>query len=160
MNRVLVSILLLLVILLAACSPKNEKSFFDKLELKTLDDKILTVADLQGKPAFINFWATWCKPCLQEMPSIENAKSILEKGGYQFIAVSNEDKDRIQSFVDKSEYTFEFAQFAIGLEALNIYSLPTSYVVDGQGNLVYEHVGAEYWDSDKNLKILKSHLKN
>ena len=160
MNGAPINLMFLLVLLLAACSPKSEKPFFDKLELKTLDDRILTVADLEGKPAFINFWATWCKPCLQEMPSIENAKSILENEGYHFIAVSNEDKDRIQGFLDRSNYTFEFAQFAVGLEALNIYSLPTTYIVDSEGNLVYQHIGAEFWDSKENLKILRSHLKN
>jgi len=152
-------LVLLYVLFLGACSSAREKSFFDQLELKTMEGKILTVDDLEGKPAFINFWATWCKPCLQEMPSIENAKNILEKEGYQFIAVSNEDQDRIQGFIDRYDYTFEFAQFAVGLETLNIYSLPTSYIVDGQGDLVYQHTGARFWDSEENLTIFRSHLK-
>lgn len=151
---------LLYILFLGACSSPKEKSFFDQLELKTMEGKILTVSDLDGKPAFINFWATWCKPCLQEMPSIENVKAILEKEGYVIIAVSNEDKGRIQGFIDQNDYSFEFAQFALGLESLNIYSLPASYIVDAKGDLLFEHMGARKWDDEENLKLFRSYLKN
>jgi len=145
---------------MSACSSSKEKSFFDKLELKDMEGKILTVDDLDGKMAFINFWATWCKPCLQEMPSIESVKAILENEGYVIIAVSNEDKDRIQGFIDQNDYSFEFAQFALGLESLNIYSLPASYIVDAKGELLFEHMGAREWDNEENLKLFRSYLKN
>ena len=150
-----------LIGLLVGCNnAKEEKPFFDKLDLKTMDGKALTVADLKGKMAFVNVWATWCGPCLKEMPSIERAKAKLESEGYVFIAVSNEEHDKIENFIAKNDYTFDFAKLGMGLEALNIYSLPASYIIDGEGNLVYEHMGAKEWDSPENISLFKSHLKN
>tara|TARA_R110001592_G_scaffold64751_11_gene198931 strand:- start:2858 stop:3343 length:486 start_codon:yes stop_codon:yes gene_type:complete len=150
----------LIGLLLGCNNAKKEKAFFDKLDLKTMDGKALTVADLEGKMAFVNVWATWCGPCLKEMPSIERAKAKLENEGYIFIAVSNEEDDKIENFIAKNDYTFDFAKLGMGLEALNVYSLPASYIIDGKGNLVYEHMGAKEWDSPENISLFKSHLKN
>lgn len=147
-------------IVLCACNGKDKMPFFDKLELKTLDGTAITTKDLEGKMAFVNVWATWCGPCLKEMPSIERAKAKLESEGYVFIAVSNEEHDKIENFIAKNDYTFDFAKLGMSLEALNIYSLPASYIIDGKGNLVYEHMGAKEWDSPENISLFKSHLKN
>ena len=150
-----------LSILLCGCATKEkEKTFFDKLDLKTMDGKALTVADLEGKMAFVNVWATWCGPCLKEMPSIERAKAKLENEGYIFFAVSNEEHDKIENFIVKNDYTFDFAKLGMGLEALNIYALPASYIINEKGNLVYEHMGEKEWDSPENISLFKSHLKN
>ncbi|MFT6053773.1 MAG: thiol-disulfide isomerase/thioredoxin [Roseivirga sp.] len=149
-----------LIALLFGCNNTNEeKVFFDKLDLKTMDGKALTVAELEGKMAFVNVWATWCGPCLKEMPSIERAKAKLESEGYVFIAISNEEHDKIENFIAKNDYTFDFAELGMGLEALNVYSLPASYIIDGKGNLVYQHMGAKEWDSPENISMFKSLLK-
>lgn len=142
-----------------ACSPK-EKSFFDKLELTDLEGNEITLEDLDGKMAFVNFWATTCKPCLKEMPSIENAKNILEKEGYVFIAVSNEELPRMKGFIDRFDYTFQFAQFPVGLESLNIYALPASYIIDTNGDKLFEHMGAREWDDEENLALFRSYLND
>ncbi|MFT6829143.1 MAG: thiol-disulfide isomerase/thioredoxin [Roseivirga sp.] len=161
MNYLRSVIAISLVGLLFGCgSTKDEKAFFDKLDLKTMDGKAITVADLDGKMAFINVWATFCAPCLKEMPSIERAKAKLEDEGYMFIAISNEEHDKIQNFIAKNDYTFDFAELGMGLEALNIYALPASYIVDGKGNMIYEHMGAKEWDSPENISMFKSLLKN
>lgn len=150
---------LALTLLLASCSTSKKKTFFEKLELTNMEGDPMKLEDLDGKMAFINIWATWCKPCLKEMPSIENAKQLLEKEGYTFIAISNEDQERIQGFIDRYDYTFTFAQLGVGLERLNVYSLPASYIIDAEGNLVYEHLGAKEWDSEENIALFKSYLK-
>jgi thiol-disulfide isomerase/thioredoxin len=160
MNRLCHFIGIGLIAFLCGCNKTNEeKVFFDKLDLKTMDGKALTVASLEGKMAFVNVWATWCGPCLKEMPSIERAKALLESEGYVFIAISNEEHENIENFIAKNDYTFDFAELGMGLEALNVYSLPASYIVNGKGNLVYEHMGAKEWDSPENILMFKSLLK-
>jgi peroxiredoxin len=159
MKSLKLSISLVLLAFIVACAPK-EKSFFDKLELKDLEGNEITLADLDGKMAFVNFWATTCKPCLKEMPSIENAKNILEKEGYKFIAVSNEELTRMKGFIDRFDYTFQFAQFPAGLESLNIYALPASYIIDTDGSVLYEHLGAKEWDDDENMELFRSYLND
>ncbi|MGW8121410.1 TlpA family protein disulfide reductase [Roseivirga echinicomitans] len=159
LRRHIISIGLIGLLLGCNNSKKEETPFFDKLELKTMEGKALTVADLEGKMAFVNVWATWCGPCLKEMPSIERAKAKLENEAYVFIAVSDEEHEKIINFIAENDYTFDFAKLGLGLDALSIYSLPASYIIDGKGNLVYEHMGAKEWDSPENISLFKSHLK-
>ncbi len=153
------NIVLILLLFLAACSPK-EPSFFEKLDLKDMQGEAISLKDLDGKLAFINLWATSCKPCLKEMPSIERAKTILENEGYTFIAVSDESQERIQGFIDKYDYTFQFAQYELGMNALDVYALPASYIVNAKGEMLYKHIGAKEWDEEENIALFRSYLKN
>ena len=157
-KKVKALIFLALSISVVSCASKEEKSFLDKLDLKTLDGQPVTTNDLQGKMAFINVWATWCGPCLKEMPSIERAKTLLEDQDLIFIAISDEGAATVTQFINENEYTFDFALLGASIEAMNIYSLPTSFLVDSKGNLVYEHTGAKEWDSPENIAFFKSHL--
>ena len=159
MKRIKYMSMFALFISMMSCS-SNEASFFDQLELKDMEGNVISLDDLDGKMAFVNFWATSCKPCLKEMPAIENAKNILEKEGYVFIAVSNEEWSRMKGSIDRFDYTFQFAQFPVGLESLNIYALPASYIIDTKGAKVYEHMGAKEWDDEENLALFRSYLND
>lgn len=157
-SKILIWTLLLFV--MAACSSPKEKSFFEKLDLKDMSGKAITLDDLEGKLTFINLWATNCKPCLQEMPSIDRAKAILKKEGYLFIAVSDEETDRIQKFINRFDYSFQFAQYELGIGGLDVYALPASYIVNDKGEMLYKHIGAKEWDKEENLDLFRSYLKN
>ena len=147
-----------LIVSVTACSSSSEESFFEKLDLKDLSGNDITLDDIEGKLAFINLWATYCKPCLKEMPSIERAKTILEKEGYVFIAVSDEEQSKIQKFVDRFDYSFQFAQYELGIGGLGVYALPASYIVNDKGEMLYKHVGAKEWDEEENIKLFRSYL--
>ncbi|MFT7149705.1 MAG: thiol-disulfide isomerase/thioredoxin [Nonlabens sp.] len=147
-----------LIVSVTACSSSSEESFFEKLDLKDLSGNDITLDDIEGKLAFINLWATYCKPCLKEMPSIERAKTILEKEGYVFIAVSDEEQSKIQKFVDRFDYSFQFTQYELGIGGLGVYALPASYIVNDKGEMLYKHVGAKEWDEEENIKLFRSYL--
>ncbi|WP_422356015.1 TlpA family protein disulfide reductase [Roseivirga pacifica] len=159
MQRLTKLFIVALCLSIFACSGKKEEAFIDKLKLIKLDSTPLTSQDLEGKTVFVNFWATWCGPCLKEMPSIERAKNELEEEGYVFLAVSNEEMSKIQTFEQKQSYTFTFAQSGLEPEALNIYSLPASYIINAKGEEVFKHIGAKEWDSPDNLATFRSYLK-
>lgn len=150
---------LIALLLMVGCSQKEE-SFFDKLDLKDLNGEAITLEQMKGKHIFINLWSTTCKPCLKEMPSIERAKAELEKEGYVFIAVSDEEVERIQKFMGRFDYTFQLASYEIGNAALGVYALPASYILNDQGEVLYEHVGAKEWDEEESMAIFRSYLNN
>ena len=158
MNK-LKTLTLLALFLIVGCSQKEE-SFFEKLDLKDLDGNVISLAEMKGKNIFINLWSTTCKPCLKEMPSIERAKAELEQEGYVFIAVSDEEVDRIQRFMGRFDYTFQLASYEIGNAALGVYALPASYILNDQGEVLYEHVGAKEWDDEESMAIFRSFLTN
>lgn len=153
------SLTLLGLFLTIGCSQK-EPSFFEKLDLKDLDGKAITLEQMKGKHVFVNLWSTTCKPCLKEMPSIERAKAELEKEGYVFIAVSDEEVERIQKFMGRFDYTFQLASYELGNAALGVYALPASYILNDQGEVLYEHVGAKEWDDEESMATFRSFLNN
>lgn len=148
----------LLLVTLLSCSTDKEESFFEKLDLKDMDGNAITLKEIEGKMAFINLWSTTCKPCLKEMPSIERAQSILEKEGYVFLAVSDEEAERIDRFTNRFDYSFQIARYGLSMAALEVYALPASYIVNDKGEMLYKHIGAREWDDDESLSLFRSYL--
>jgi len=128
-----------------------------------LDGKSVSLADFQGKPAIINLWATWCRPCLKEMPSLDRLQAGL-KGKLAVAAVSQDrgGADKVEPFVK-----------SLGLESLQVYvdptsgvghafgarGLPTSIVIDAKGDVVGRVEGAAEWDSAAMMAVLKPLLQ-
>lgn len=130
----------------------------EKLELVDLNGNHFDVNALGGKPVFINFFATWCGPCNQEMPALEMMK---QKFGTDviFLAISDEDMGRIRSFQNRYHSTFLFLQLQQKtLGNLGIRTIPTSYLLNSSGEIVYKHVGPDDWESEAFIENLRSHL--
>lgn len=105
------------------------------LVLKDLDGGSINIDSFAGKPLVINFWATWCGPCREELPYFNKAK---EKYGNRinFVMVSNETIDEIVRFKNQHSDTFLYAQTQIALSLLGITSVPTTYIYDANGKLI------------------------
>src|SRR5580658_730539 len=113
-------------------------------KLTALDGKPLTLAALQGKVIFLNFWATWCGPCRAEVPDLI-ALQDRYKGRLQIIGLNVDDDDaaEIQKYVDESGINYPVAMTSndVRLQYGGIPALPTSFVLDTQGRVVQKHVG-------------------
>lgn len=152
-------------IFLFSCQPEGKsgkenetKSTGTTLKVGTfqsLTGEIIELERFKGKRVFLNFWATWCKPCIKEMPDIETISKTLKQDNYVFLLASDEPIDKIQNFVNKSELDLNFIKFNETLENWNIYSLPTTIIFDTKGNKTKRLVGAYDWSSDKVLGMLK-----
>lgn len=133
-----------------------------KVKLKDLHDKEIDLDQFKGKTVFINFWATWCKPCLQEMPSIENAQAVMKNQTVVFLLASNEEPDQIKRFLKKHSYTFQFVHLE-NMEDLSIQALPTTYIFNSEGKLKFSETGSRKWDDGASLdlitKIMNDHEK-
>ncbi|CAN5427932.1 hypothetical protein BH09BAC3_BH09BAC3_06710 [soil metagenome] len=131
-----------------------------RVKLTDLNGQVLQLKALQGKVVFINLWATWCGPCLQEMPSIERAQEMLKEKNIKFLLASNEEADRIQSFVKSRSLNSSYVRLE-NMEELAVPALPTTYVFNQEGKLVFSETGSRQWDSPENIemltKIINSH---
>jgi thiol-disulfide isomerase/thioredoxin len=123
------------------------------IQLETLEGQKIELVHYEGKTIFINFWATWCKPCLQEMPSIEKAMSMVNPDEVVFLFPSNETIAEISAFKEKHAFPFTYVQVK-NLEALNFYALPTTLIFDPSGKLIFSEVGFRDWSLPENLSIL------
>ncbi len=127
----------------------------DRIQLVDLDGNELLLSRFKGKTIFLNYWATWCRPCLAEMPDIDQASKILEEENYVFLAASDEDLEKIKEFVTKFDYSFQIVQLKRSVFDLDIMALPTTMIIDKNGEIIYNEVGARDWASESELDNLR-----
>ncbi len=123
----------------------------DKASDFTLPGRMASVrlTDFKGKVVLLNFWATWCPPCNQEMPSLEALKKNFEGKPFQLLAVSVDEGGwpAIDQFLKRLPVTMTILLDARGDVAslYGAYSLPTSYLIDKDGRIVQTFMGPEDW---------------
>lgn len=132
-------------------APKIELS--ERLSLVKMTDlkgKPFTLHQFGGKPVVLNFWATWCRPCISEMESLE-AVYQQYKDRVVFLAVSSEPMEKIKAFQSGHDFHFEFAQLNIEYIDAYVTSLPTTFLISRDGQLVSEEEGLRVWTHEDNL---------
>lgn len=153
---------------LAGCSPSRDDTFPDPAKLVPLgklpaswavtglDGKEVSTEDLRGKVVFINRWATWCGPCVVEMPSIQALYESLKDSDIAFVIVSNEKADKIKEFVKKKGWNLPIYVATEGLPpVLRSEYIPATFVVDSAGNIVYRIQQVMDWDTDAARRFLR-----
>jgi len=129
----------------------QSKSSFINLSKQEVDLNLFS-----NKKIILNYWATWCGPCIKEMPDLMIAEKKLKDSDVSLFLVSDEDVSVISKFVDNNPYTLNFLKSNVSNEMLGVYSLPTTILFDNRGNKVETIVGVLDF-SDENLinKFLK-----
>ena len=109
----------------------------------------LNLAAAKGQVVVLNSWATWCPPCIAEMPSFQNLYTNY-KGKVHFVFVSNEKLSTLEKFLAKNEYTLPVYQNVGNVpKLLQHTSLPTTYIIDRNGKIVIQKSGSADWDSQE-----------
>lgn len=148
--------LMALAIYFSNCSSKKENDGIINLvdvKLSTLTGQSIAMDEFEGKVVFINFWATWCGPCIHEMPSIEKAQTLMKGKDVVFLLASNEELDQITRFSKKHDYDFRYVQLN-NMEELKIPALPTTFIFDAEGTLKFSETGSRMWDEPTNLELI------
>ena len=135
------------------------ENLVERIDLVDLEGKPISMESLKGKTVFLNFWATWCKPCLAEMPDMDIAAKVLAEDDFIFIAASDESIEKIKKFAEKYDYSFKFVHSKTSVFDLELGALPTTWVINKEGVLVYNEVGARKWDSEEELNNLRDLAK-
>jgi len=149
--------------LLLGCNLDNTKnenlSDLESLQLKTsffdLNEKNLDLSVYREGKIVLSYWATWCAPCIKEMPGIKRAEEILEEYGYTFLLVSDETVSKISEFKNEWNFDFNFLKSSKSFETLGVYAMPISYIFDENGQIIETIVGAIEWDSEEMINKLK-----
>lgn len=110
----------------------------------------------RGEVLFINLWASWCRPCVAELRSIERLRESLEGvEGVRFVMVSPEGERSVLRFLGRHPYRLPFYTEAQRMPpAFGLRALPTTFVIDRRGRLVLVHRGAADWDTDRVRELL------
>jgi len=129
--------------------PSARPSIDLSADLKTLDGRSVTLKEFKGKILFLNFWATWCGPCLIEMPSIASLHERFAKQGLEIVAISDEDLQTVRAHVRRKGYPFTVLVDPEDTLAarLGIQGIPATFILDQEGRLIHQQVGASNWDA-------------
>ncbi len=130
-----------------------------EFELQDTAGEIHRLSDYRGRPVLINFWATWCPPCRDEIPSMNRAWGKIAKENIAMLAINvGEDEDTV--FVFTADYP---ADFPILLDTEGevigqwpVKGLPTTYIVDPEGRIAYRAIGGREWDDEQLLDALRA----
>jgi peroxiredoxin len=130
-------------------------------ELKDPAGQPLSLSELKGKVVFVNFWATWCLPCIEEMPAMEKLHQELQKDGLVILAVNfQEGPERIKEFLAKHNLTFTALLDHDGkvAERYQAWALPVSVIINKRGEIVARAMGSKDWHSDEALRYFRQLL--
>ncbi len=161
-KRITIRLLSLSVVLLfISCKEVNKDkpvailpdTTFEKVKLADLKSNSFSLKQYAGKTIFLNFWATWCKPCIAEMPTIEKAQNILNKEEVVFLIASSEAIEEIEAFRKAHEFNFNYCQIQ-NSEELGFQALPTTYIFNADGDLVFSESGYRKWDEKSNIDMI------
>ena len=127
------------------------------LQFSDLDNNIFTIQDFKGKNLFINYWATWCNPCLAEMPYMaELYENYKGQDDLIFLYLSREKLDTIKNYIPKDESLKNLPIYKIVTddEFFATSGIPTTFIVNSKGEVVVKDVGSAFWNDESVFKFL------
>ncbi len=126
--------------------------------LKSLDGNSVQLADLKGKVVVVNFWATWCGPCKEEMPAFERLRQKLDPERFALLTITTDlQRESIRNFLANLNVQLPvlFDEDQDVSQAYLVRALPTTVLIDRQGTLVGRAVGPREWDEPKVAQALQ-----
>jgi thiol-disulfide isomerase/thioredoxin len=144
---------------LAAAKPADTDAALAAGRAPTFQDlngKPVKLTDYAGKKVFVNFWASWCAPCIKEIPSISRAATALANENFVFLLASDESIDTIKNFLLDRGFTGNFVKMDGFVGSVGVDVMPTSVLYDEHGGIVRSWQGASVWDSEEMLAQIRA----
>ena len=110
----------------------------NQVEVQDLNGTKIELNEYLGKPLVVNYWATWCAPCIKEFPYFEDVKQELGDD-VNFVMISDETLDKIINFSESKPYSFNYLRSNKNLSEYGINARPTTYFYNSKGELVVKH---------------------
>lgn len=132
------------------------------LVLKDIKGNKVDLSSYQGQVVLLNFWATWCPPCREEMPSMQRLKEKMAGRPFVILGVdSSEGPEDLGGFLDrvKVNFTILFDPDGSTTKRWKIYGLPTSFLIDKSGKIRYVLTGTKEWDEKESVSLVESMLQ-
>lgn len=152
-------VVLFSLFLVSSCTEKPKKEIQESKSISEyidVDGNAVSLDGFKGKRVLINYWATWCIPCIKEMPSLVHAQEILKDEGYIFLFPTTDSLEKIIEFNKKKNFPLKFLHYTSSLDKLKIYALPATFIYNAEGKMVKRIDGATEWDSEEIINLLKA----
>lgn len=126
--------------------------------LQTLEGKKVSLKDLRGRLVFLNFWATWCVPCREEMPAMEKLSQQLAKMPFAMVAVNVKETSReVEAFRKEVGFTYPVLLDPKGEVGLlyGAWGLPNTYLIGPNGDVIGRVIGPRSWSAPEVVQAMK-----
>lgn len=137
---------------------ENRISASYQLTLKSPNNELVYLEEFRGKVVFLNFWASWCSPCIAEMPEIHSLYQKMDKKNYVFLLVTTE-KNAQKAFDLVRRKGYDFPVFQIASVIPKTYQsdvIPTTFVIDPQGKIAVKNTGMASYDNNVFIEFLQN----
>jgi thiol-disulfide isomerase/thioredoxin len=131
------------------------------LQFTDLDSKMFSIQDFKGKTLFINYWATWCNPCLAEMPSMADLyERYSSNDAIVFLYLSREELKTIQEYIPKDESLQKLPIYKVVTddEFFATTGIPTTFIINSSGDLIVKDVGSAFWNDQSVFNFIDNLL--
>ena len=150
---------------MARFKPARPPKPMPDLEFLDADDKPMRLADSTGKARLINLWATWCAPCVKEMPSLDRLQAALPRDKFVVLPISLDgpSKAKVAPFYKKQDLTNLGVYYDKGRKAMSVLDvslLPTSILVDPAGRELGRIEGDADWDTPEGIALMQAAIAN
>jgi peroxiredoxin len=169
---VIVMVLLAIVVVLGGCNKAQEEvpppvaevgKLAPLFELQDTSGKVWKLADLKGQVVFVNFWATWCPPCREEMPAMQKLHESLPEDSFKMLSIlTNDDPGVAVSFAAKGGLTFPILLDPASSisKAYGLTGVPETYIIDKKGFLRQKYIGKRLWNSPEARQMLLGYINS
>jgi peroxiredoxin len=133
-----------------------------EFRLQALDGRVVSLSDFRGKVVMVHFWATWCPPCVDELPTIEKLHRTIADKDFQLLAVSVDDgAPEVAAFLKKNKMDLPVLLDPGRKTAghYGTYKFPETYIVDRQGVVRLKVIGPRDWSIPANVKLVRDALQ-
>jgi len=127
------------------------------LQFSDLDNNIFSIQDFKGKNLFINYWATWCNPCLAEMPYMaELYEKYKNEDDIVFLYLSREELNTIKNYIPKDESLQKIPIYKIITddEFFATSGIPTTFIINSDGTVIVKDLGSAFWNDESVFKFI------
>ncbi|MBK7995685.1 MAG: TlpA family protein disulfide reductase [Blastocatellia bacterium] len=143
-------------------SPRFPESIINTMDaeynwsVKDLSGKTVNAGDWKNKVLVLNMWATWCGPCIAEMPSLESLYEKTKNDDIVFALVSDEDQETVNQFIQKRKFSLPVYTVENLPQIYRGDAIPRTLIIAANGKIVFDHLGAAKWDSETTINFLKT----
>ena len=136
----------------------HESDRAPEFRLQALDGRAVSLADFRGKVVMVHFWATWCPPCVEEMPTLEKLYRSLGSTDFEILAVSVDEggAGAVAEFMQRNGLSLHVLLDPGGSVAghYGTFKFPETYIVDRGGAVKYKAIGPRDWTAPANMNAI------
>lgn len=127
-----------------------------QIQFTNSNNQSFTLENFSNKNAIVIFAASWCRDCREEIPALEIMRQALGSNDFYFVTLTDDSFEKIERFKTATQSTFDFYKLKKSLKEYNIHSIPTAYIINKKGDIVFSYVGNYSWNTPKTIKKIRT----